>query len=318
MVCRIFIENPPPFIRAHCPDRGERVDVPVAEGLATARCYLAAGLSVAGFHHSDLDRYEASRIRGEEPPERHDSFAYARALKAALGGFGGLLIPHRVTIYQQPAAQEAGFRSLLRTGIKDVVLVGRPFSKVPDGVVYRSTVEEGLVYIRNRIGDLPLNVGVIGIHSRSGEADRIVGKFEAAGGRLRVMGQFLDEVDAMTSFMDRLAHAFEAKGLDLAAVEWNVGLAIFALKNRAFYARLLRKERLACEGRFVDLVSMDERIAESVATNLEFAQRVREHGGRLGIDIGFSVQPLIERAPSGAIHPAVYGAIDLARRLQNL
>ncbi len=60
---------------------------------------------------------------------------------------------------------------------------------------------------------------------------------------------------------------------------------------------------------------MDERIAASVDMNVEFAQRAREHGVRRGIDIGFSVQPLIERGPGGTIHPAVYGAIELAGRL---
>src|SRR5712692_10368825 len=92
-------------------------------------------------------------------------------------------------------------------------------------------------------------------------------------------------------------------------------LAIFALTSRAFYAKLLRKETLACEARFADLRSMDERIAASVDMNVEFAQRAREHGVRRGIDIGFSVQPLIERGPGGTIHPAVYGAIELAGRL---
>src|SRR5260370_33593575 len=114
--------------------------------------------------------------------------------------------------------------------------------------------------------------------------------------------------------MDQLAQEFETNGLDLGRLEWNVGLAIFALTSRAFYAKLLRKETLACEARFADLRSMDERIATSVDMNVEFAQRAREHGVRRGSDIGFSVQPLIERGPGRAVHPAVHAAVELARR----
>ena len=315
MVCRVFIENPSPFKQAPRGDGTAPADVRIAEGLVTVRCYRSAGLPIAGLHHSDLDRFEARQIRGEAPPDRHDSFEYALMLKDHLGDYRGLLIPHRVTIYQTPPDQQPLFSRLAQVGIKNVVLVGRPFSLPPAGTVYQSTVEEGLAYLRNQNPTLGLNLGAIGIHSRLGEADRIVRKFEAAGGRLRVMGQFLDDVSAMTSFMDQLAQEFETKGLDLGRLEWNVGLAIFALTSRAFYAKLLRKETLACEARFADLRSMDERIAASVDMNVEFAQRAREHGVRRGIDIGFSVQPLIERGPGGTIHPAVYGAIELAGRL---
>jgi hypothetical protein len=315
MACRVFIENPSPFKQM---PRGDGLaDVPITEGLTTVGGYLSVGLSIAGLHHSDLDRFEAREIRGEGRPDRHDSFDYALTLKDQLGGFRGLLIPHRVTVYQTPSDQEPGFRRLARAGIKDVVLVGRPFSVPPAGAVYRSTIEEGLAYLRAREPSLGLNLGAIGIHSRLGEADRIARKFEAAGGRLRVMGQFLDDVEAMIAFMDQLARAFETRHLDLGRLEWNVGLAIFALEKRAFYAKLLRKEALACEARFASLGSTDERIASSVDMNVEFAQRAKEHGVRRGMDIGFSIQPVIERRPNGTVHPAVHGAIELARRLHH-
>jgi hypothetical protein len=316
MSCRIFIENPPPFRQAPRGPQESLVDVAIGEGLATARCYLAAGLAIAGLHHSDLDRYEARRLRGDGLPDRHDSFEYVHTLSDGLDAAGALLIPHRVTIYKRPEEQAAEFRRLAEAGITNVVLVGRPYSAPPAGVVYRSTVEEGLAYFKDRVPDLRLNLGVIGIHTRVGETDRIVGKFEAAGRRLRVMGQFLDDIQPFIRFMDQLTRAFEKRGLDLGALQWNVGLAIFALKNSVFYARLLRKAQLACDDRFAALRSMEERIAACVDMNVEFAQRAKAHGARRGMDIGFSIQPLIERGPSGAIHPAVYGAIELTRRLQ--
>jgi len=318
MVCRIFIENPPPFKQAPRGEGGALVDVEIFEGVATARLYLAAGLSLAGLHHSDLDRYEARRIRGEGLPDRHDSLDYVRTIVDHLGGFGGIFVPHRVTVYQPPKDHEAGFRRLAQFGVRNVVLVGRPYSVPPPGVAYRSSVEETLAYLTNHASDLGLNLGVIGIHTRAGEVERIVGKFAAAGGRLRVMGQFLDEVKSLTLFIDQLTRAFEQRRLDLGAVEWNVGLAMFFLKNRAFYAKLLRRAELACEGRFVGLNSIEERITTSIDMDVEFAQQAREHGLRRGLDIGFSIQPLIERGPTGAIHPAVYGAIELARRLQHV
>lgn len=316
MSCRIFIENPPPFRQAPRGPQESLVDVPITEGLAPARCYFAAGLAIAGLHHSDLDRYEARRLRGEGLPDRHDSFEYVHMLNSSLDAPGALLIPHRVTIYKRPDAQAAEFRRLAEAGIRSVVLVGRPYSTPPAGVVYRSTVEEGLAYLKEHMPELRLNLGVIGIHTRVGEVERIVRKFEAAGRRLRVMGQFLDDIAPLIRFMDQLTQAFETEGLDLGALQWNVGLAILALKNRAFYARLLRQAQLACEDRFADLRSMEERIAGSVDMNVEFAQQAKAHGARRGMDIGFSIQPLIERGPDGTIHPAVYGAVELARRLQ--
>ena len=316
MTCRLFIENPPPFKQAHRGKDGTLVDVALAEGVTAAQLYLGAGLSLAGLHHSDLDRYESRRIRGEGMPDRHDSFAYVHALKERVGPIEGLLIPHRVTVYRTVKDQTDDFRKLVQAGIGDIVLVGRPYSVPPAGTVYQSTVEEGLAFLSRHLADLGFNLGVIGIHTRAGEVDRIVRKFEAAGGRLRVMGQFLDDIDALTSFMDRLVQVFESRRLDLGRIEWNVGLAIFALKTRTFYAKLLRQDRLACEDRFVDLKSMEMRIAASIDMNVEFAYRAKEYGLHRGIDIGFSIQPLIERDPSGAIHPAVHGAISMARRLQ--
>jgi hypothetical protein len=316
MSCRIFIENPPPFRQAPRGPQESLVDVPIAEGLATARRYLAAGLGLAGLHHSDLDRYEARRLRGDSHPDRYDSFEYVQALNNGLDAPGPLLIPHRVTIYKRPEEQAVEFRRLAEAAIRNVVLVGRPYSTPPPGVMYRSTVEQGLSYLKDHVPDLRLNLGVIGIHTRAGETDRIVGKFEAAGRRLQVMGQFIDDIEPFIRFMDQLAHAFETRGLDLGALQWNVGLAIFALRNRAFYARLLRKAQLACEDRFAGQRSMEDRLAASVGMNVEFAQRAREHGARRGLDIGFSIQPLIERRPDGMIHPAVDAAIELARRLR--
>src|SRR5260221_3767256 len=211
---RFSSETPPPLKEARRGEGAAPADVRIAEGLVTVRCYRSAGLPIAGLHHSDLDRFEARRIRGEAPADRHDSFEYALMLKDHLGDYRGLLIPHRVTIYQTPSDQQALFTRLAQSGIKNVVLVGRPFSLPPARTGYRSTVEEGLAYLRNQNPTLGLNLGAIGIHSRLGEADRIVRKFEAAGGRLRVMGQFLDDGNAMTAFMDKLAQEIETKDLD--------------------------------------------------------------------------------------------------------
>ena len=135
---------------------------------------------------------------------------------------------------------------------------------------------------------------------------------------MRVMGQFLDDAKPMTAFLDGLAQAFETRNLGLDGLEWNVGLAIFALKDRTFYAKLLRKNSLACEDRFCGLRSVEERIEESVRMNLEFAAQVWEKGQEIGLDMGFSIQPLIERSPDGAVHPAVSGALELAKELDCL
>jgi hypothetical protein len=50
--------------------------------------------------------------------------------------------------------------------------------------------------------------------------------------------------------------------------------------------------------------------------NLEFAGQVREKGVRMGLDIGFSIQPLIERRRDGSLHSAIYGAAKLAEALE--
>ena len=292
------------------------VDVSIEEGIETARFYLDSGLHGINFHHSDLDPYEAKQRAGTTPPDRYDSFAYVERLKDSLGGFGGLLVPHRVVVYQTLEQQENAFRHLAEAGISNVVLVGKPYTTPPKGTVYRCTVEDMLAHLRNRM--LGLHLGVIGIHLRRQEPERIARKFESAGRRLRVMGQFLDDVKPMTAFLDDLARTFETRKLGFDGLEWNVGLAILALKDRTFYAKLLRKDALACEDRFSGLRSGEERIEESVRMNLEFAARVREKGQEIGLDIGFSIQPLIERFRDGSVHPGVSGALELAKELGRL
>ena len=123
MTCRIYIENPPPFKRARRGDRHGLVDVSIEEGIETARFYLDSGVGGINFHHSDLDPYEAKQRAGTTPPERYDSFAYVERLKDMLGDFGGLLVPHRVVVYQTLERQENAFRQLAEAGIDNVVLV---------------------------------------------------------------------------------------------------------------------------------------------------------------------------------------------------
>ena len=36
----------------------------------------------------------------------------------------------------------------------------------------------------------------------------------------------------------------------------------------------------------------------------------------MGLDIGFSIQPLIERWTDGSLHPAIFGAAELAKALE--
>ena len=316
MACRIFIENPPPFKQAPRGEGRALVDIPIEEGVETARYYLDLPVRLAGLHHSDLDRYEVKRRGGITPAERYNSFDYVPVLKRNLHSFLGLLVPHRVVVYETPEAQEPGFRRLVEAGITSVVLVGKPYNVPPEGSFYRTTVEDMLTYLTARVPALAKNLGVIGIHVRQGEPKRIANKFEAAGGQLRVMGQFMDDADAMIAFMDRLAQEFERRNLELGRVEWNVGLAIFALKKGAFYATLLRQDSLACQDRFQGLESVEARVDELVKMNLEFAVRVREKGEQVGLDIGFSIQPLIERRPDGSLHPAIYGAAELAEALE--
>jgi hypothetical protein len=313
---RIFIENPPPFRYAPVGEGCKLVALPIEEGLETARQYLDPSLGIAGFHHSEVDRFEAKKyLRDESPRERHDPFEYALVVNRALKGYRGLLIPHRVVVYQRPEDHAQTFRRLAESGIRDVVLVGKPFSRPMNGIVYSSTVEGTLAYLRDKMPELQLNLGVIGIHTRGGEAERILRKFIASGRRLRVMGQFLDDANSMIAFMCDLERAFASRHLSLDGLEWNVGLAIFALNDRTFYSRLLRKDGLACEDRFRGLQSLEQRVEESVRMNLEFTDQVKAGADRVGLDLGFSIQPIIERWRDGMIHPAVFGAVDLARRL---
>ena len=80
-------------------------EISIEEGIETARLYLNSSPNVVGFHHSDLDPYEAKQRAGKTPPSRYDSFEYVELLQGKLGGFGGLLVPHRVVVYQTRAGQ---------------------------------------------------------------------------------------------------------------------------------------------------------------------------------------------------------------------
>lgn len=324
MSVRLFVENAPPFKqvqrRPHKHAKAEPVEGTMAEGEKTVRHYLAAGLRPSGFHHSDLDPYESSELRGKVPEDRFDTFEYARFLKDRLGNeFRGALVPHRIGVYSPPEDQVADVNALSRHGVKDVVVVGKPHRTAPANATYKASVEDVLEQLAASRPSHGCELGAIGIHLRPDEPERIARKFEAAGGRrLRVMGQFLDEADSLIEFLGRLADTFEARGLDLNGLEYNVGLAIFGLKSRRFYARLLRRDVLACESRFANLRMQQQRLDESVRMNLEFAQRALETSRRYGINVGFSVQPIIEHLPSGRIHPAVDAAVQLAKRLECL
>ncbi len=291
----------------------------MSEGESAVRHYLAAGLRPTGFHHSDLDPYETTEVRGKQAStERFDTFEYARFLRQRLGSeFPGALVPHRIGVYKPAAEQVADVESLSRHGVRDVVVVGAPHREAPRNATYKASAEEVLEQLtatRHRHG---CELGAIGIHTRPDEPERIARKFEAAGGRrLQLMGQFLDEADSFVSFLGRLAATFESRGLDLSGIEYNVGLAMFSLKNRRFYARLIRKKTLACEPRFANLNRRRERLDESVRMNLEFAEQALAAGRRHGVDIGFSIQPLIEHLPSGGIHPAVDAAVRLTKELE--
>lgn len=317
MPYRIFVENPAPFKSAPRGEGRKPVDVPIEEGVETARFYLESELRFAGFHHSDLDCHEAQQMRNRALPERYDSLEYAHHIKQSLDGFKGILIPHRVIVYELPEIHAEAFHRLAKRGIKDVVLVGKPFSKPPQGVMYRNSVEQMLAFLVDRMPKLDLNLGVVVIHERRGEIERLLSKYEAAGGKkLRVIGQFLDSAESMLSFMEALIPELEKRGLSSQGLEWNVGLAMFTLKNRTFHAKLLRKNELACEKRFGRLQSLEARVEESVQMNLEFAERIKGRGEELGFNIGFSIQPIIERNPDGTIHAGLYGAVELARKLE--
>lgn len=317
MSCRILIENPAPFTQAPRGQNGEPVDVSMDEGVDVVRHLLACGLQFAGVHHSDLDPYEARQIRRGEASPRFDSLEYACYVKECLGEQVGHVIPHRVIVYRTPEEQLESLRRMLAAGVRDLVLVGTPFHTSPAGVVYRTSVEEMLSYLRSEPTVSSLRLGIVVLHERRDEPARLQRKLTAAGsGRLRLMGQFLDDAGPMLAFMDAVARELEASGRDFGDLEWNIGLAMFTLKNRAFYAKLLRKPQLACEPRFAGLQSTEARVAESVAMNLEFAERLIERGGALGFDIGFSLQPIIERTPKGGIHPGMDGIVELGKTLQ--
>ncbi|MFW5970102.1 MAG: hypothetical protein ACOCP9_05640, partial [Halofilum sp. (in: g-proteobacteria)] len=267
----------------------------------------------------DLDPFESSELHGSAPMERFDTFDYAAFLKRRLGDeFNGLLVPHHIGVYRPAHEQVAEVETLSGHGVRDVVVVGRPHRTPIGDATYRATVEDVLEQLAATHPRHGCDPGAIGIHLRPDEPERIARKFEAAGGRrLQLMGQFLDEADSLVEFLDRLAATFETRGLDLDGVEYNVGLAIFGLKNRGFHARLLRKEALACEARFAHLRTREQRLEESIRMNLEFADQAMEAGRRYGVNVGFSIQPLIEHLPTGRIHPAVDAAVELALRLQD-
>jgi hypothetical protein len=316
MSCRILIENPAPFTQAPRGPNGELVDVSMDEGVEVVRHVLACGLQFAGVHHSDLDPYEARQMRHGKAPPRFDSLEYACYVKKSLGEQAGLVIPHRVIVYRAPEEQLESLRRMLAAGIRDLVLVGTPFHTPPTGVVYRTSVDEMLSYLHSEPSVSRLRLGIVVLHERRDEPARVRRKLTAAGsGRVRLMGQFLDDADPMLAFMDAVARELEALGRDFGDLEWNIGLAMFTLKNRDFYAKLLRKPQLACEPRFAGLRSTEARIAESVAMNLEFAERLIARGGELGFDIGFSLQPIIERTPKGGIHPGMGGIVELGKAL---
>jgi len=320
MALRLFIENPPPFKkhRRRLEDGSKTtVDGSMEEGLEAIRFYLdEAKLQPTGFHHSDIDPIESKKLRGDVPLTRFETFDYACYLKQHTPDFNGLWIPHHVGVYQTPADQAPAFEELAACGIHDAVIVGVPTDEPAPGVTYKAGVGDVLSYLSEHQPDFTL--GCIGIHLRPDEPERIAAKYRAAGGRLRVMGQFLDEADQAVDFIGRLGEHFKREELDLSGLEYNVGLAIFGLKNRGFYAGLLQKDGLDCEDRFAGLEKQSQRIEESVRMNLEFAERLLEAGHQHGVDIGFSIQPLIERTGKGKLHPAVHAAADLAQKLEAL
>ncbi len=321
MGLRLFIENPPPFKkvrRRHADGTRHTIDGSMEEGLEAIRFYLDSGLQLAGFHHSDIDPVESEKLRGDVPLTRFATFDYACFLKQQLPEFAGLWIPHHVGVYETPADQAPAFAKLSACGIQDVVIVGAPSREPAPGASYKASVNDVLAYLTAHEQTYGFTLGSIGIHLRADEPERIAAKYRAAGGRLRVMGQFLDEAEQVVTFLERLAQHFEYEGLDMSGLEYNVGLAIFGLKNRGFYAGLLQKDGLDCEARFAGLRSQSQRIDESVRMNMEFAERILEAGRRHGVDVGFSIQPLIERATDGGLHPAVHAAAELAQKLGRL
>ncbi len=319
MTLRVLVENPAPFKQAPRGEGRGLVDVPMEEGVENARFFIEAGAPISGFHHSDLDWYEARQMRGQEPPKRHDSLEYARTVRNALQGLRGVVIPHRVIVYEPPEVHARAFQELAQLGVRDIVLVGKPFHTAPAGAPYRNSVEQMLQYLSARQETSALNLGVVIIPDRRDEVERLLRKYEAGGRRrLHLIGQFLDSDEPMLSFMREVSRALERRRLSPEGLAWNVGLAMFTLKNRAFYAKLLRKPALACEQRFASLSTAEARSEESVRMNLEFAQRILALGRELGFNIGFSIQPIIERNPDGTIHAGLQGAAELTRQLHRL
>ncbi len=318
MSSKLWIENPPPLKQAFRGDGTNLASVPMQEGEEIVRLFTQSNLDIAGFHHADLDHFEYGEkaLHKEIPLERHDTFEYATYLKSRLNGHGDELTPHRIVVYQTPKQQHDAFKKLWIEGVRRVVLVGKPFDRAPSGAQYRSCVVDVLEYLASS-SEFDFDLGVIGIHTREGEADRITDKFIAAGKKLFVMGQFLDTAEPMLNFMDELAQAFDKKKLDLNALQWNVGLAIFGLKTRSFHAKLLRKKQLACEELFSNLKNIDCRISQSIAMNLEFVEQITRRAKEIGINVGYSIQPIIERYANGKIHPSTYGAITLARYISS-
>ena len=314
MSCNLWIENPPPFRQALRGEGDTLAFISMEEGEEIIKLFADPNLDISGFHHADLDRfeYEGKALHKEIPLQRHDTFDYAAHLRKRFNGECNDLAPHRVVVYQSPEEQHDDFKKLWDSGIRRVVLVGKPFSKAPSGTQYRTTVEKVLEYL-SFTSEFDFHLGVIGIHSRKGEVKRITKKFIAAGKKLFVMGQFLDDLQPMLTFMDELSMSFEKKNLDLNALQWNVGLSIFGLKSREFHAKLLRKNQLACEELFSNLESTDCRVSQSIAMNMEFVEQLNKRAKELGFNIGYSIQPVIERYANGSIHPSTYGAVKLAR-----
>lgn len=314
MSCNLWIENPPPFRQAMRGEGETLAEIPMEEGEEIIKLFTDPDIDFAGFHHADLDRFEYGEkaMHKKIPLLRHDTFEYASYLKSRFNGQCSDLAPHRVVVYQSPEEQHDDFKRLWENGVQRAVLVGKPFSKAPSGAQYCTSVEKVLEYLSSS-PDFDFHLGVIGIHTRKGEANRIMNKFIAAGNRLFVIGQFLDDVQPMLEFMDEIVTTFEKSKLDLNCLQWNVGLSIFGLKTRDFHANLLRKKQLACEELYSSLKSADCRVSQSIAMNMEFVEQLNKRAKEVGFNIGYSIQPIIERFANGKVHPSTYGAVTLAR-----
>lgn len=314
MSCNLWIENPPPFKQALHGDDNILKAVPMDEGEDIIKLFLEANIDIAGFHHADLDEFEygGKALQKKVPLLRHDTFEYAYHIKKRFNEQCNDVAPHRVVVYQSAEEQHNEFKWLWDNGVERVVLVGKPFGKAPKGTQYRTSVENVLRYLSTN-SEFDFSLGVIGIHTREGEVDRIREKFICAGNKLYVMGQFLDDLQPMLIFMDELADTFEKYHLDLEDLQWNVGLSMFGLKSRDFHAKLLRKKQLACEKLFVNLKTSDCRISQSIAMNMDFVDQLNKRAKEIGFNIGYSIQPVIERYANGHIHPSTLGAVKLAR-----